>query len=806
MEGHEELRARLQEKEEWIDHLEETIEECQSELTEAHARLQYLESVVDLMTGSLSWKLTQQVAAVVGVVAPPGSARRQLLHVGYRGVRALPKLRHRQYVAHKLRVALNRARGRLGLLLYRYGCLAERLLGSGWLRRKALAAPPRFPAPGQVEVSIIIPVFNHCRDTLACLESIARQTDRPAYEVIVVDDGSSDETPAMLAQVEGLVAVRNEQNLGFIGSCNRGAAAARGDYLVFLNNDTLVTPGWLDALAQTFRDIPGTGLAGAKLVYPDGRLQEAGGVIWRDASGWNYGKHDDADHPRYNFAREVDYCSGACLMVPRALFEQLGGFDTVYRPAYYEDTDLAFKVRHAGHKVVYQPLAKVVHLEGLTSGRSVTSGVKSYQVVNRTKFLERWHDRLASHPEPQNGPYRVVHAHGPAPGAGRLGQVLVIDHRLPTPDRDCGSVRMVEILRAVRNRGHHVTLIPDNLAVASPYHETLQGMGVEVVHHPYYRSVAAYLKQYGREFDLAILSRAEIAGRHMATVRHLCPAAKIVFDTVDLHYLREEREARLNSSPALRASVAERKQQELRLARRSDMTLVVSPYEQALLRKECHGTDVRILSTIYPLDEAEPPGYDGRRDIVFIGGFEHPPNVDAVLYFVREIFPRVRARIPEAVFQVIGPDPTPEIRQLAGADVRVLGYVPDVRPLFDRARLSVAPIRFGAGVKGKVNQSMSFGVPTVVTSVAAEGMYLTDGRNALIADDPESFADAVVQLWTSRELWESVSSSGRCNLREHFSVATAVRRVDELLAWAGLSGSGGGVPAPHASPAPVHAS
>jgi glycosyltransferase involved in cell wall biosynthesis len=434
----------------------------------------------------------------------------------------------------------------------------------------------------------------------------------------------------------------------------------------------------------------------------------------------------------------------------------------------------------------------------------VTSGVKAYQVVNRTKFRERWHDRLASHPEPQNGPFRVVHAHGPAAGSGRLGQVLVIDHRLPTPDRDCGSVRMVEILRAIRNRGHHVTLIPDNLAVSSPYHEALQGMGVEVVHHPYYRSVAAYLKQHGSEFDLAILSRAEIAGRHLATVRHLCPAAKIVFDTVDLHYLREERAARLNPSPALRASVAERKQQELRLARRSDMTLVVSPYEQAILRKECHGTDVRILSTIYPLDEAEPPGYDGRRDIVFIGGFEHPPNVDAVLYFVREIFPRVRARIPGAVFQVIGPDPTPEVCQLAGVDVQVLGYVPDVRPLFDRARLSVAPIRFGAGVKGKVNQSMSFGVPTVVTSVAAEGMYLTDGHDALIADDPESFADAVVRLWTSRELWESVSSSGRRNLREHFSVATAVRRVDELLVWAGLSGPGG-VPAPHASPAPVHA-
>ena len=118
---------------------------------------------------------------------------------------------------------------------------------------------------------------------------------------------------------------------------NRGAEEARGQYLVLLNNDTQVLDGWLDALLDTFDQFPDTGMAGARLVFPDGRLQEAGGIIFNDGSGWNYGKFDKADKPEYQFTREVDYCSGACIALPAPLFRELGGFDTRYSPAYYED-------------------------------------------------------------------------------------------------------------------------------------------------------------------------------------------------------------------------------------------------------------------------------------------------------------------------------------------------------------------------------------------------------------------------------------------------------------------------------------
>jgi glycosyltransferase involved in cell wall biosynthesis len=256
---------------------------------------------------------------------------------------------------------------------------------------------------------------------------------------------------------------------------------------------------------------------------------------------------------------------------------------------------------------------------------------------------------------------------------------------------------------------------------------------------------------------------------------------------VDLRFLREERELALKPDQSRRDTVAKRKQEELQLVRRSDLTLVVSPTERALLERACPGALVRVISTICSIEERQLPGLEHRRNIIFIGGFEHPPNSDAVLYFATEIFPRVRAVIPEAVFQVIGPEPPTEVRSLSGSNIKILGYIADIGPYFDQARLSVAPLRFGAGVKGKVNQSMALGVPTVVSSVAAEGMYLVHGLNALIADDPASFADAVVQLWTSTELWKRISTNGRENIREHFSVEAARRPIDELLQWAGMA-------------------
>jgi GT2 family glycosyltransferase len=322
--------------------------------------------------------------------------------------------------------------------------------------------PIEFPVHEQVEVSIVIPVFNQFRFTQACLASLQKHQGTERFEVIIVDDCSTDATAEAVPRMPGVIYLRNEANSGFIASCNRGAKKARGEYLVFLNNDTLVKEDCLTALLDTFGEEPQAGIVGSKLLYPDGRLQEAGGIIWRDASGWNYGKFDDPEKPEYNYLREVDYCSAAALMIPKALFQRVGGFDFRYAPAYYEDADLAFKVRRAGYKVLYQPLSEVIHYEGATGGTDLSAGAKKYQDINRSNFAKAWADELAT--KPVNGDVSFLRQ--PRSSSGK--NILVIDHHLPMPDKDAGSVRMFHILNILHQLGHHVTFIPDNLADIPP--------------------------------------------------------------------------------------------------------------------------------------------------------------------------------------------------------------------------------------------------------------------------------------------------------------------------------------------------
>jgi GT2 family glycosyltransferase/glycosyltransferase involved in cell wall biosynthesis len=633
--------------------------------------------------------------------------------------------------------------------------------------------PIEFPVHEQVEVSIIIPVFNQLRFTQACLASLQEHQGTEQFEVIVVDDCSTDGTAEAVPRIPGLVHLRNETNSGFIASCNRGAETARGNYLVFLNNDTLVKPRWLSALRDTFAEQPRAGIVGSKLVYPDGRLQEAGGIIWRDATGWNYGKFDDPEKPDYNYLREVDYCSAAALMVPKSLFVSVGGFDSRYAPAYYEDTDLAFKVLEAGYKVLYQPLSEVIHYEGATGGTDLSTGTKKHQCMNRSTFAEKWAAELMT--KPANGDMAALHLAPP----GRKN-ILVIDHHVPMPDKDSGSLRMFQILTLLHRLGHRITFVPDNLAYEPRYTCELQKRGIEVVYHPYVKKVRDYLVAHGPSFDVVVLSRCDFARKHLADVRLHAPQSRIIFDTVDLHYLREDGEARLTRDPDMRRKAQEKQQLEHELIDQADETWVVSPVEQEMLRETWPRKPVQLVSNIVDVPGSKTP-FTLRRDYLFIGGFQHRPNTDAILFFVQKIYPLVSEHLGDLKFYIIGGYPPPEIVALATERIIVAGLQRDVRPFFDSVRLSIAPLRFGAGVKGKINQSMGFGVPVVATSLAVEGMELKDREDILVADDPGDFARALIELYESEELWNRLSENGIEKTRALYSTDAARKKLEFLF-------------------------
>ncbi|MCI0462512.1 MAG: glycosyltransferase, partial [Gemmataceae bacterium] len=628
------------------------------------------------------------------------------------------------------------------------------------------------------EVSIIIPDFNGIAYTLGCLQSLLAQQTRYRFEVIVVDDCSTDATPRLLPSIGSIRYVRNPSNSGFIRTCNHGAAQARGKYLLFLNNDVQVIGLWLDELIGTFEQVPQAGLVGSKLIYPTGVLQEAGAIIWNDGSGWNYGRDQDRDQPEYNYLREVDYCSGASIAIPRALWEQLGGFDEHYLPAYAEDCDLAFRVREAGYKVLYQPLSEVVHYEGVTHGRDVTAGVKAYQVVNVRKLYERWQRRMRGHGQPGVDVERERDRRA-------VGRVLFIDHITPTPDQDSGSLTALGMIEPLLELGYKVTFIPDNLAYVPRYTADLQRLGVECRHQPHDPSIAEHLRRHGALYDAVIVLRGPVAAKHLDAIAELAPQARVIFHTTDLHYLREQRQAEIEQSAA-RARQAERtKKQELSCIQRSDCTVVVSQFEKDMLAAELPRANVYFFPYMLDVKGCAAP-FGQRHGLMFLGGFNHPPNVDAVLHFLDEIFPLVRAQLPGVTFHVVGSNPPPAVRERACADVVVTGLVPDLGDYLDRVRLSVVPLRYGAGIKGKVVMTLSYGVPCVATSIAVEGMGLRDGEEVLIADNPGAVAQAVVRLYHDAELWEALSRRGLEFVEAHYSRRQGQQHVRQILASVGL--------------------
>ena len=628
-------------------------------------------------------------------------------------------------------------------------------------------------------VSIIIPVYNKFDYTDVCLislrESLSTTATALSFEVIVVDDCSTDATWENLQQIGGITRHRNLQNFGFIGSCNAGLALASGEFVLFLNNDTAVQPGFLDALVDTFASHPNAGLVGAKLVYPDGRLQECGGIVFRDGNAWNYGRFESPSDGQFNYVREVDYCSGAAIMLRRALLIEFGGFDAHYAPAYYEDTDLAFKVRAAGLKVYVQPASVVVHFEGISSGTDLASGIKRFQAINQIKFFARWQSVLRHHPKaPPECAITLACAHR------ATQRVLVVDATTPMPDQDSGSLRMFNLLKLLKSQGCAVTFFCEGRAFHPRYAGALQQLGVEVLYAPFMPNEARFLSQRGGEFDAVILSRHYVATPLLPLVRRYCPRAKVIFDSVDLHFLRERRQAELSHDAGLLRQSKNTERAEKKLIESVDLTWVVSHVEQSLLLEEIPDANIAILSNIHDIPGRQA-GYAARNNLLFIGGFQHPPNVDAVLWFVREILPLVNRVLPELKLIVVGGKLPAEILQLASANVEILGFVPDIEPLLAQAKLSVAPLRYGAGVKGKVNMSMAHGLPVIATHAAIEGMHCQHGFDVLIADDPQIFAEQIVRAYSDAALWLSLSNAGLENVQQHFSIEVARAAVRSAL-------------------------
>jgi GT2 family glycosyltransferase len=735
----ERLRARTQ-------RAERTIASLEAALNVANRKLARIEE-------SVAWQLFERARALTfrllgGRDSTAVARLRAVLNVA---ARALPRGRSRSRPARAPRPIRRVARG---------------------------TGPIRFPASEDPQVSIVIPLYAHAELTDAALRSILEHTEPGSYEVIVVDDSDDPPTKALLTRVHGARVIVNEQNVGYLRSVSGGADAARGRWLVLCNNDIEFQPGWLSGLLDCAESDPDVAVVAPKYIYPDGSLAEAGGIIWRDGTGANYGRGDDPASCHYAYRREIDYGSAAALMVRADFWREIGGFDERFEPMYYEDTDLCFEARRRGFKVMYEPRAEVLHVEGATAGVNESAGHKRHQAQNRPKFVAKWRDVLeADHLDPDRSRLWL------AANLRRGPRVLVIDRRVPTWDRDSGGLRMRGIVQALHALGCQVTLLPANGLALEPYTDQLQRMGVEVL---YGTDLEAALRGIGPGVSLAIVSREECARPWLKLVRRFAPQAAVVFDTVDLHWLREARRAALTAGngAGLPRSVTTLRERELSLIRAADATLVVTDDERAQVCAHVPEAQVHVVPNVHELAESVAPPSD-REGVLFVGGFEHSPNVDAARVLVREVMPLVWRGAADVPVTIVGGDPPREIEQLASTLVEVRGWVPDLDPLLSSARLLLAPLTYGAGLKGKVTQALAIGLPVVTTPVGAEGLDAVDGEHMLIAEAPAALAERAVRLLSDDELWLRLSRAGQKLVAERCSPSvmrdTLSLLLDELL-------------------------
>ncbi len=651
------------------------------------------------------------------------------------------------------------------------GCLPSPALANLSIEGSGLPSLA-FPEYSDPVVTIIIPTYKQYFYTYRCLYSIMLNTGTKVnYEVIVADDYPEHVVGESLAGVPGLRVIMNPQNLGFLRNCNHASQLSTAKYIVFLNNDTVVARGWLDHLVRTAEADPSVALVGGKLLNPDGTIQEAGGIIFSDGWGHPYGAGDAADKGQYNYLRQVDCIIGACFLVRRSQFEEVGRFDEAYAPAFYEEFDLAFSLQERGYRAVYQPAAEIIHFGSQSYGPAVRDALS---LKNHNIFTAKWARRLSERPDRRQSLFLARELRR------TKAIILVIDDGLPQWDKHAGALTLYQYLQLMVGMDFRVIFCGANLELLQPYGSVLQQCGIEVIYKP--ETLESWLQQNGKHLDYVWTARPDVSGNLIPVIRAHSDA-KILYYTHDLHYLREWRRYILDGDAWALGESNRLRDVEFGIFRGVDCVMTPSCEEVKIIKEAVPSANVReVLPYFYTPDSIiGKSSFSNRHDMVFVGGFGHPPNVDAAAWLVNEILPLVWKQLPSARLLIIGSNPPAAVTTLANDRVEVVGYVPEVEPYYERARISINPLRYGAGVKGKIVASLRSGVPVVTTPIGNEGIGLRDGMDGFIGDSPEALAERILSLYHDDALCARFADAGRSVIRRQFSVMKARRILGEVM-------------------------
>jgi GT2 family glycosyltransferase len=604
-----------------------------------------------------------------------------------------------------------------------------------------------FPVCEKPLVSIILLFHNRAEASLQCMETIIAGAGDLPFEVVIVNNASVDETSILLDKVRNAKIIHNSVNNGFGEGCNQAVDLAVGKYLLFLNNDTQLMPNSLKVMVDTFDVKKNIGGVGGKLIFPDGRLQEAGSIIWRDGSCLGYGRFEDPFKPEFSYMKDVDYCSGALFLTPRELFLTLGKFDSRYAPAYYEDVDYCLRLWEKGYRVVFQPFSIAIHHE---FGSSKTGDPIKLQGKNREKFVKKWDRVLASYDFPQQD--KIVFSREHNIESKRL---LFIDDRIPDYSLGTGYPRTYRILQLLMEMGYKITFFPLLKPLLIPeIARSLQLKGVEVLYNETNQKInfEEFLKSRPNYYDIAFVSRPHNMQEVAQCLKRHSMRTAIVYDAEAVFSLRDVKYRELKGQKITGLEQEELIKSEVALVNDANVITTVSEMEREVFLKYIN-FPVQILGHVVEPNPT-PAAYEERKDILFVGSFlsDISPNVDAVSFFVKQIFPLVRQEV-NCEFYVVGTNQVKTVWDMESEHIHVVGKVSDLVPYYNKCRLFVVPTRYSAGIPLKLLEASAYGVPAVVTPLTADQLGWREDHDVLVGKNSEDFAQKVVNLYTNPEVF-----------------------------------------------------
>jgi len=611
-----------------------------------------------------------------------------------------------------------------------------------------------FPYFDNPTVSIIIPFYNQEAYTWACLNSIYQHLPSVSFEIILINDNSSE--PFDFSPIENINVLDNPKNLGFLKSVNKAIHTARGQYIYLLNNDTIVKKDFLDALYEVFDTYQNVGAVGSKLLNQDGSLQEAGCVFMNGCKISQIVKKEHY-YPEANYVYKVDYCSGCSLLFKKYNDrKELNLFDEQFAPAYFEETDLCFNLKYLqGKDVYYTPFSQVIHFNGVSYNSIKAEHNQAKQQlfqVNLERFKCKWSKEIASI-SAETTEQRIIEL-------CENKSIIFFYNRLPQYDNNSGDLRLTEIIKAFKILGYHITLIVENNRINNPYLSFFQKNGI-CTYYEYRKrkGLKKFFNNIQNANTICWFYTANVFLTYYKIVQKLLQRPMLVFDMVDIHHLRFLR--MLERDPLnknLKKWYLEALKNEKIASSEADIIIPISKEEGLYMEKFCSPDKMIVISNVhYPKVNIEhTPNFQQRSSLLFIGS-KHLPNLDSVQFLYENIMPLVWETNPEIELHVVGDVNT--LLNISHPKIKLLGHVPDITDYFLQSKLMVAPLRYGAGVKGKIGQAFEYYLPVVTSQIGAEGMQLVDGETVLLAETADEFAKQILLLYTDEALWKQIQAN-----------------------------------------------